>query len=257
MKQLILILLLSSAGLRGACLPITGSRILGRDLAAAEPGLANLPETLTVAFAPAPGTKRIFSAFELARIAKVNAIAFEPVADLCFEVPLRNLSADEALTAMHRVLPAGAEITLVELQRTSVPAGTLEFPLSGLQPITAGVDGERAQLWRGFVTYAETKRAPFWARVVLASHPLSARGPVSVHEAPPGTPGTDEIHRGDMVRVDVECGRAHLVVEAVALSGGHAGDLVDLRNPATGKTFKARVLTASQARIVLSEGQAL
>jgi hypothetical protein len=251
-KPIILMLVILSSTARGACLPATGSRILGRDLAAAEPGLAALPQTVTFGFAPAPGAKRIFSAAELARIARANAIPFQPVEAICFEVPLRVVSTDDAMAAMRRALPPGTEIKLIEIQQNPVPIGTIEFTRSGLEPMapagiaTAEIGGParngRAQLWRGFVRFGETQKWPFWARVLISAPPAPAGAQVQ---------SAEEIHRGDTIHVEVECGRAHLAIDAVAVAAARAGDLVDLRNPATGKTFKARLITASRARLIL------
>jgi hypothetical protein len=246
-KPIILILLALSSTAGADCLPVAGSRILGRDLAAAEPGLADLPKTITIAFSPTPGTKRIFSVAELGRIARANAIPFEPAADICFEIPLKAPSGDEAVTAMRRALPPDTEFKLIELQRVSLPAGPLEFPAAGLQAMApGGAPGvEGTQLWRGFVRFAETQKAPLWARVLVVRSKAGAGS-----AGPPTRPG-------DTIRVEVDCGRTHLAVDAIAVAAAHTGDIIVLRNPDTGKIFKARLIAPSQARLVLSPGQTL
>jgi flagella basal body P-ring formation protein FlgA len=50
-----------------------------------------------------------------------------------------------------------------------------------------------------------------------------------------------EVERGDVVRVEVSSGRAHLEFDAVAQSAAHAGESVMLRNPENGGYFQARV----------------
>jgi len=50
-----------------------------------------------------------------------------------------------------------------------------------------------------------------------------------------------DIARGETVEVEVHSGSARLSFPAVADAGGHAGDLITLRNPSSGKHFKARV----------------
>src|ERR1700733_11048018 len=123
--RLPLIIILSGLA-SAACLPITGNRILGRDLALADPQFSALPATLTVGFAPSPGTKRIYSAAELQRLARANGIAStEPVA-LCFQLPMRQIGEEDAAAAMRRVLPDGASLKIVELPKIDVPAGELE-----------------------------------------------------------------------------------------------------------------------------------
>jgi flagella basal body P-ring formation protein FlgA len=50
-----------------------------------------------------------------------------------------------------------------------------------------------------------------------------------------------EVERGDLVRVDVSSGRAHLEFHGVAQSAAHAGESVMVKNPENGGYFQARV----------------
>ena len=162
MKRFILVLVL--AGCAGAdCLTITHNRILGSDLAAADSQFAGLPASLIVGFAPAPGAKRIFGTAELGRIARANGISLKAPAEICFELPLQRVSEEEALAAMRRSLPENATLRIVELPNTELPTGTVEFPIDGLEPAIPTTPG--IQLWRGWVKYAETRKAAIWARV--------------------------------------------------------------------------------------------
>lgn len=157
------------AGLAPAdCIPVTANRILGRDLAAADPLFRGLPSTLTVGFAPAPGAKRIFTAGELERIARANGITVPAPAEICFEFRMRQVAPEEAAAAMRHSLPQDANLTIVELPKGQIPAGEIEFPIEGLEPVNPLTPG--TQLWRGFVRYAETRRAALWARVAIAVH---------------------------------------------------------------------------------------
>jgi flagella basal body P-ring formation protein FlgA len=61
------------------------------------------------------------------------------------------------------------------------------------------------------------------------------------------------IHKGDVVSVEVDSGPARLRFEAEAEADARAGDIVDLRNPAGGKNFKARVDAEGKAAIVIRE----
>jgi flagella basal body P-ring formation protein FlgA len=160
MKILILFLAFGFAAFAGNCLPVAGDRILGRDLALANPVFAALPVNLTVAYAPAPGTKRVLAQAELARLARANNIQAGNPDEVCFEIPMREIEDTDVLSSMRRSLAADAELSLVELPRTAVPPGRIEFPLSGLEPEIGGV-----RLWRGYVEYGETLRMKIWARV--------------------------------------------------------------------------------------------
>jgi flagella basal body P-ring formation protein FlgA len=283
-------------------MPLSGDRILGRDLALADPAFAALPASLTIAYAPPPGTKRIFARAELARIARANNIKqpdSPPVADeICFEIPLRQLEDTDVLSSMRRSLPADTELTLVELTRVAVPAGSLEFPLTGLEPSVQGT-----RVWRGYVRYGDTLRMTVRARVTVrrlveavvavtdlaanvpidASHlrieaanePLErdrhlarrldevvgrvpkrsvAAGspiPLSILDIPP------TVRRGDAVKVEVRSGSARIQISAIAESAARAGEMVELRNPSSGKTFHARLEADSKAVIEVGAGHTL
>jgi flagella basal body P-ring formation protein FlgA len=168
MKTLWLLCLVFSPGAFGACLPIGGDRILGGDLARADAHFSALAATQVIGFAPAPGMKRIFAAAELGRIARANGITLENPVEVCFEIPMRRISPEEAAAAMRRNLPAGAELVIVELSKPEMPVGELDFPLAGLDPAAAADHG--IQLWRGSVKYAATKKLQVWARVNVSQH---------------------------------------------------------------------------------------
>jgi flagella basal body P-ring formation protein FlgA len=165
--KLLLLMGVSSAAF-AACLPVAGSRILGRDLALADPRFAALPATLAVGFAPAPGVRRIYTAAELQRLARANGLQLADPAEICFELPMRPLSPADATVAMRRSLPPDAELTVEELSKSDLPEGQPEFPMAGLEPFAPGAQG--VQLWRGYVRYAETQKASCWARVKLTTH---------------------------------------------------------------------------------------
>jgi flagella basal body P-ring formation protein FlgA len=164
--KLLLLMGVSSAAF-AACLPVAGSRILGSDLALADARFAALPATLAVGFAPEPGTKRIYAAAELQRLARANGFQLADPPEICFELPMRPLSAADATVAMRRGIPPDAELTVEELSRPNLPAGQLEFPLAGLEPSAPGA--QNVQLWRGYVRYADTQKASCWARVKLTA----------------------------------------------------------------------------------------
>jgi flagella basal body P-ring formation protein FlgA len=181
-----LLLLVASSGIAFAgCIPVTGNRILGRDLAVADARFSALPASLTIGFTPAPGARRIFAALELQRLARANGISVGNPKEICFELPMLRLKEEDADAAMRHALPAQAALKIVELANFDVPVGLLEFPLEGLEPPVASDHG--VQLWRGSVKYAETRRMAVWARVevtvrstvVIAHKDLPANIPIS------------------------------------------------------------------------------
>ena len=297
MKTLIAGLAFVSLSYGAACLPATGDRILGRDLALAIPAFAALPANLTVAYAPPPGAKRVFAQAELGRIARANNIQSAIPEEVCFEIPMHEIEDTDVLSSMRRSLTADAELTLVELPRAAVPVGRLEFPLTGLEPAVKGT-----RIWRGFVSYGETLRMRIWARVevcrrlnaVVAVSDLALNVPIdAAHlrvEMVSAPIGPDQrvaqhidqvlgripkknvsagstiplaildipptVRRGDAVKVEVRSGPARIQIEAVAESAARTGEIVQLRNPSTGRTFRARLEGGAKAVIVVG-GQAL
>ena len=282
------------------CFPIAGPRILAGDLALADPQFSFLPSTLAVGFAPEPGGKRIYTTAELERLGRANGVRVENPADICFELPVVKVREEDAAAAMRHSLPTEAELKIIELAKFDIPAGELEFPLEGLEPPSPAVPG--AQLWRGYVKYAETRRAPFWARVsinvrytvVVAARDLPVNGIIDAASVRvesrtgalarekdasrieevggrmlkraigAGSPiplgsltNVPAVRRGDSVQVDVESGGAHLRFAAVAETSGSEGELIELRNPLSGKTFRARLDHGPRVLLVVTLGQAL
>jgi flagella basal body P-ring formation protein FlgA len=70
--------------------------------------------------------------------------------------------------------------------------------------------------------------------------------PLAILAVPP------EVRRGDPVTVDVESGFAHLQFDAVAESSANEGDVIELRNPSSGKTFRAKLNSGSRAVVVVA-----
>lgn len=62
----------------------------------------------------------------------------------------------------------------------------------------------------------------------------------------------EAVSRGDLVRVEVLSGGARIVFEGRAMSGGSAGDQILVQNPASRKTFPAKVKAAG--RVVAGQG---
>jgi len=58
------------------------------------------------------------------------------------------------------------------------------------------------------------------------------------------------IKTGDLVDVLVKSGNAHLKLQALAESSGHRGDMIALRNPKSGKTFRAKVEAEDKALVI-------
>lgn len=186
MKTVLLLAVMTGFGapsISAGCRPVMGSRILAGDLALADPRFAPLPETLTLGFAPDPGTVRTFTGAELARIARANGIPAGNFADICFTLPMTHLNEEDVTAAMRRSLPPAATVRVVEMSKSDVPVGEIEFPMQGLVP--AAPTHPAVQLWRGAVKYAESRRFDIWARVEVSA---PVRVVVPLTDLPPGVP---------------------------------------------------------------------
>jgi flagella basal body P-ring formation protein FlgA len=298
MRLLLLVAFSSSAF--AACFPVSGARILGRDLALADSRFSALPANFTAGLAPLAGSSRSFSPAELERIAKSNGITIENPPGICFEIPLRQVPEKDIVQAMRRSLPEITEVVLAELPAGQFPVGEVEFPMEGLEP-PAG-NGRGAQLWRGHIRYAETRRAPMTVRASITAHysavvalrNIEPNVPIQAAalrvESRTGPPTREEtaariedvagraarrsvkagsifpvailldppaVRRGDSVTVEVQSGQTQLQFEAIVETAAREGDLVELRNPSTGKTFKARLSSRSRAVLVVGGGKKL
>lgn len=214
-----------------ACHPVSGDRILARDLAAAAPEFRTLPPEEVIAWAPAVGARKLLGTDELARIARVHGLSGAPDASICFESPAAALDKEKVETAMRQALGAGdTQLEIVELSKQPAPPGEIVFPRTGLSTATAA--NEAPVLWRGFVRHG-SRRFDIWARVKL---------------------GPPEIRKGDLIHVEAHNGAARLALDGQAQAGGRIGDRIAVRNPSSGKLFTATVAGRGRAIVNLGGG---
>ncbi len=132
-------------------------------------------------------------------------------------------------------------------QFTSVVAGK---DLAANTPIDASA--LRIETWTGPMQREQlaTRIEDVLGRI--PKRPVKAGAPIllSLLAQPPA------VRRGESVKVDVQCGPARLRLDAIAERDGRDGEMLELRNPTSGKTFRAR-LEGSKAVLVISAGQTL
>ena len=212
-----------------SCVPVDGDKILMADLARAMPQFSAAPGTEAIGLAPAPRVRRTFFWRELERLGKAHGIEVPAGAAACFEGAWETLTEARVLGALARAPhDPQASVTVLEFSRFPLPHGELEF---GPPPAT---DGREPVIWRGRLNYGLRRSVTVWARVKL--------------EAPPR-----EVERGDVVAVEVRSGLALLKFDGAAESGGKAGDVVSVRNPANGARFRARVM--AKGKVVVDATQ--
>lgn len=181
--MILLLLLASSAFLFGQdCLAVSGDRIHMEELASVRAEFAAVEGSLEIAPAPAPGSRKSFTAEDLQNLANTHGLAIPATAPVCFVRRMRTLDISEIRRAIQQVLPTEASQLLVEeFSRFPTPEGTLVMPPAGLQ----AVSGNISALWRGYVKYDGEKRFPVWAKVNvrIAGHCLIAAEAIPAHTA--------------------------------------------------------------------------
>ncbi len=136
-----------------------------------------------------------------------------------------------------------ARVRITVTQRVVVTNKDLEADL----PIdaTALRIQERSGPWRHEVLASRIDQVA--GQVVRQRLSAGSEISMSVLAKPPA------IRRGDLVRVEVQSGQAVLHFEAMAQTTARAGEYAELRNPITGKTFRARAEAGSRAVIVIGK----
>lgn len=182
-----------------------------------------------------------------------------------------------------------ARIEIVELSKFPVPPGEIAFPRTALnEPASSDItvwsgyvsfDGGRFPIWARVRITVAVKRVV--AVVALRpGHPVLA-GDVALQEAeefprrapalasldkaigriprrsiPAGSPvpasaldEPNDVELGQSVLVEVRSGAAMVTIEGKAESSGRRGDVVSVRNPESGKLFRARVEEKGRASV--------
>lgn len=276
----------ASIALHAECVQTSGIRLFGSDLAKADVRYSALPAGLAVAFAPSPGSRRVIPATELARIARANGLGIDQPTDLCFEFPVHAITKAEAMAAIRKSLPVNANIEIVTLSPNEVPAGELRFPPDGLDaqhwrgyvlysgnlraPVWADVRlsiplislvalrdlPAEIQIDPASVRAVTTTVSSLRETAVLQPEDVKGLAPRSGIRAGGVIHRVDlepapAVRRGDPIRVEVESGRARLHFDAVAEAPARVGDVIELRSPLGGKSFRARLESPSKAVVVL------
>ena len=284
-----------------ACVPIQRDEIVAADLSRSVPEFAEVEPNTVVGYAPMPGSRRIFHATELRRLAFKFNVSIASDREACFEWQLRPLTVDDVVSAMRRSFRLAdpsvrnAQIGILEIGTHMAPEGRITFPLTGLLPAANRNNGPA--LWRGYIEYSGKRRFDIWAKVKLtaptarvvavsnipANHIIDATevrleivedypiwrdvarnledvvGRLAQRSIATGRPVLRadltkpvEVQAGQIVQVNVESGKARLKLQARAENSGHAGDMISLRNPRSGKMFRAQV--EGKGRVLVMPG---
>lgn len=185
-----------------------------------------------------------------------------------------------------------ATIEILDWSRYPVPHGEMQFPPGGMSSLGGREVLWRGYIQYGssrrFAIWARVRVSLRQHRVVarvalpagksirpeqlsveeVEASPFGVRpeesldavvGRLARRSLAPGTPilpglleAPQDIHSGDSVKVEVSNGLARLSFDARAGAGGRRGDLIPVRNPATGKSLRARVDSPGKVSIVVA-----
>lgn len=190
MKILLLIAYLPLALAQTPCVSVTGSQILGSDLARAVPAFSGVQADSPLAPAPLPGATRVFYRSELESVASRFSLAISVPGEVCFKFASETLNRENALEEMRKALNIpDSKIELMETTPALVPVGKIEFTREGLSA-PATPDQSTPVFWRGNLVYAGDRRYAIQAKVritaslkrVVATEPLRSGVPVKAEQ---------------------------------------------------------------------------
>lgn len=137
----------------------------------------------------------------------------------------------DILYAVNRRFPIWAKV------RVTVPVGRL-VAIDALRPgIPIGAAQVRSELMEGFPGPAAGSLTVDRVAGMTPVRSVAAGAEIRADNLT----RPNDVNRGDLVRVDVHFGAAHLAMTGRAESAGHIGDTVAVRNPETSKIFQALV----------------
>ena len=197
------------------CVRLGGEEIRARDLAPVVEAFAAADPEAILGLTPAPGVRRVFSLRDLMSAAQRAGIAGKdlPIAGVCFERALRQLTEQDLTMAMTQAFPdKTVRIGIVDYSRYGVPTGQLVFQLAGLSaPPLAQPDA--AVLWRGRVLFAGTRSMEIWGRVRISAMTISC---LAVTDIQPGKPiAPEQIRIAELPHFPLRAGVAIVNVESV------------------------------------------
>jgi flagella basal body P-ring formation protein FlgA len=159
-----------SAGalLASECIPISSNAIVAGDVAEAVPLLRSLDPKTVIGFTPVPGVERILSSRELLAIARRQGLQPEAgiqVPSVCVERTAHPIDPEELERVLLTAIGVpGAHLAVLDFSRQPVPAGRMEFTISGLSKPPEYAPSSPV-IWRGRLVYEGQRSLSIWAKV--------------------------------------------------------------------------------------------
>lgn len=187
-----------ASSVQAGCIAVEGAQITAGDLAKADSQFAKLDPGLVFSFAPAIGGRRMIPGAEIERWGGDHGLANDSHSPVCFERTSHELAPEDVTQAVRAAFAASVEdlhIDVTDVCRCKLPAGQLEFALSGASLPPDG-HPETPVLWKGRVLAVDGHTYPVWARVrVLA--------PVIIFRAARNLRPQEMLSRGDIEEIRI------------------------------------------------------
>lgn len=248
--------------LQGGCIPVAGDRILAADLAPFAGPFRGIDGNTFVAYAPLPGLERRLTRRELGAVVRGIPRADLPES-LCVVRAASRLEAAGIAAVLRPLLPKDAELEILRVPDGRLPAGRIEFSLSGLRRFAPP---DRYQ-WKGRIVPHGGGRSV----AIVAEVRLRLRRPVLVARqrmeagtviepsllalevrdvgvpVPPDAPDPGSLG-GWRTRRTLEAGEPVAVRDLIPPAGARAGETIVLTAKARGMTItvEGRALTAGR-----------
>ena len=215
-----------------------------------------------------------------------------PLDAICIERSMKELDVDEILAAIRQWAPANSQIEITDRSRFPVPHGTVSIPkpariqndsdrtmlLRGYVSfgasrfpfwvrVRAHVKQSRVvavrELTPGKEISADALRVDEFEggleHTIYAEDAAAVAGRISRKRVAAGAPIevsaleiSKDVERGAMVRVDVRNGGAHISFHGLAEAAGSTGETIAIRNPSSGKAFRAKVVGPNAVQVNLA-----
>ncbi|HEX3681825.1 MAG TPA: flagellar basal body P-ring formation chaperone FlgA [Bryobacteraceae bacterium] len=158
------------------CIAVDGAQITAGDLAKVSSEFTKLDAALVFSFAPVVGSQRIIPATELEEWATEHKLGKIHVSSACFDKANYELASDDILRALKAAIGVADDlrIDVLDVCQCKVPAGRLEFPISGASLPPIG-HPESPVLWRGRLVAADGHPYPVWVRAQVTATIVAVR----------------------------------------------------------------------------------
>jgi flagella basal body P-ring formation protein FlgA len=167
----LLLAMIGAGTLLGAdCIVVSSNTIFARDITGTVPMFLSVDPETVIAFAPAPGVRRILSPRDLIAAARKQGIAGEPgptLSSVCVERDARPIDVTDLTEVLQAALALpDAHLTILDFSKQRIPSGHMEFSLSGLNKPPESGPGTPV-IWRGRLVYDGQRSLSIWAKVSL------------------------------------------------------------------------------------------